>query len=419
MSPALDILVLVHALPGHRPGGLEVATSAMVAGLALRGHGVRIGTTAWPADMPHDVLMGPQGVDLSGVIVDALDGKPAHPSPRFWRQARRRAKEFMAARDPNRRVLAIDLAGMLLPKPYTLQVHGTMLSETTLHAGFDDLRDAFPKGEAWRRYWSRWLLQPMFRRMVKRARHVLVDSEFSEEELKAGGIHRSLHRVPLALSPGRAGILDAAFETEQARRVEPTEAFCPKRPLRLLTVGRVARIKGHAVMALAVKRAAAMMSEFGTSVPMEWTIVGGRSYHPDDLNGLPLQSADASAPPVALSVLGAVSDAELAQVFARHDLLLNLEYNQPAFGLVPLEAMRAGCVAVVSDRGALPEVVGQGDRAGGYLLPAGDASALADLLMRVAAEGPRALAEKRAMARRRALRFSFEEWIDGVETALM
>jgi len=64
------------------------------------------------------------------------------------------------------------------------------------------------------------------------------------------------------------------------------------------------------------------------------------------------------------------------------------EYNQAevcvvpslfeGFGLPALEAMACGCALVASSAGALPEVVGEGEDAGGVLVPKGDEKALAE-----------------------------------------
>lgn len=54
---------------------------------------------------------------------------------------------------------------------------------------------------------------------------------------------------------------------------------------------------------------------------------------------------------------------------------------QEAFGLVCLEAMAAGCPVIASDVGGLPELVRDGET--GLLVPAGDADALVEALVRL------------------------------------
>lgn len=70
---------------------------------------------------------------------------------------------------------------------------------------------------------------------------------------------------------------------------------------------------------------------------------------------------------------GFVSDSERDQTYARAAVYLQLSAHE-AFGSSVAEAMRYGCVPVVSDRGALPEVVGEA----GLVVPLGDPAAAAE-----------------------------------------
>lgn len=76
---------------------------------------------------------------------------------------------------------------------------------------------------------------------------------------------------------------------------------------------------------------------------------------------------------------------EPSRFLSQIDLLVVPSNWGEAFGLVAAEAMSAGTPLIVSDDGALPEVVGP---AYPYMFPAGDVSALSHLIQDVAAHSP-------------------------------
>jgi len=72
---------------------------------------------------------------------------------------------------------------------------------------------------------------------------------------------------------------------------------------------------------------------------------------------------------------GFVSDEELLKWYQKAKVYCQLSYYE-SFGMAPAEAMACGCVPVVADRGALPEVVG----ATGFYIPYGDPRATAEAI---------------------------------------
>ena len=101
-------------------------------------------------------------------------------------------------------------------------------------------------------------------------------------------------------------------------------------------------------------------------------------------------------------VLGHVSDAELAALYANAGVLAFPSLYE-GFGLPLLDAMAAGVPALVSDRGALPEVAGDA----ALVVPAEDVAAIEAGLSRLL--GDAALRARLAAAgRRRAARFRWE-----------
>jgi glycosyltransferase involved in cell wall biosynthesis len=248
-------------------------------------------------------------------------------------------------------------------------------------------------------------MAPFFRPMLRAASAVICDSEFIRGELRRlspTGLP-PCHVVPLALPPAWGEALRGAAAVRLADGgvggdAQAAGAFTVARPLRVLAVGRQSRIKGFEVAMAALGEVVAMRG------PVMRMQVAGEA---PALAGDRPQFCHAPW----LQFMGRVDDARLAQAYAEADVFVNVEYNQPAFGLVALEALTAGCPVVVSRRGALPEVLGDaaggapGSSAGGWVVEAGDAQALARVLMEILDAGPAALEARRLAAAARASAF--------------
>jgi len=94
--------------------------------------------------------------------------------------------------------------------------------------------------------------------------------------------------------------------------------------------------------------------------------------------------------------LGRVTDGDLHALLARSDALV-VPSTYEGFGIVYLEAMARGLPGVATQAGAAGEIIQDGKS--GFLVPAGDARALAGVLNRLAAD--RALLERMSAAARR------------------
>ncbi len=79
--------------------------------------------------------------------------------------------------------------------------------------------------------------------------------------------------------------------------------------------------------------------------------------------------------PKNVEIRGRVSQEDLVEFYRRSKIYCQLSYVE-SFGMALGEAMACGCVPVVTDRGALPEVVGDA----GYYVPYGDVGATADAI---------------------------------------
>lgn len=98
--------------------------------------------------------------------------------------------------------------------------------------------------------------------------------------------------------------------------------------------------------------------------------------------------------------LGAVDERVLEEALRDVDAVVMPSLGGEVFGLVAAESMARGCAVIVSDLGALTEVVGQA----GIQFPAGDSDALADLLRELVAQ-PERLAGLGSQGRERVAQF--------------
>lgn len=114
-------------------------------------------------------------------------------------------------------------------------------------------------------------------------------------------------------------------------------------------------------------RALALSSQRG--VIRSATIVG---------EGPERQGLEKLAAGLSITFVGARTGRALAELLGAHPYLVLPSARNETFGLVALEAIAAGCVVIGSDLGGIPEAIGLC----GAIFPAGDAGALAELLMR-------------------------------------
>jgi glycosyltransferase involved in cell wall biosynthesis len=120
---------------------------------------------------------------------------------------------------------------------------------------------------------------------------------------------------------------------------------------------------------------------------------------------------DAATEGAAIHFPGFVPDAELAALFGGASLFI-YPSRAEGFGIPPLLAMAAGVPVVAADSGAVPEVLG----GTGVVVPAGDASALAEALRRALAD-PASLAASRAAGRARAAAFTVDAMAERMRAA--
>ena len=177
-------------------------------------------------------------------------------------------------------------------------------------------------------------------------RDVMVDSGIAPE--------RVIH-IP-QLSP-EAGVPEALSEDEQRLLADLPARF-------VMYAGRVSAEKGVDVLVEAMSRI--------REVPL---VIFGEGPM-----AAPLRRACEKAAAKNVYFAGHASRTVLEHAFARTEALVVPSLWAENAPMVVLEAARAGAPVIATDRGGLPELAG---RAGGSIVPAGDAAALADAIRSV------------------------------------
>jgi glycosyltransferase involved in cell wall biosynthesis len=210
----------------------------------------------------------------------------------------------------------------------------------------------------------------------------------------------SLAHTHIAISRGLARYLEevegfdgASFEIVHYG-IEPDGEPRPYRggDVRLLCVGRLIPIKGHIVLLRAFAAAR-------KQVPGLRLDIAGRGPLEPALRALAKELGIEQA----VGFLGYVAPVQRA---IEDSAIVVVPSMGEGFGMVALEAMERARPVVAAEIGGLGELVEDGVT--GYLVPAGEAGPLADALVRLASDLPRA-AEMGEAGRRRALEQFLQE----------
>ena len=186
------------------------------------------------------------------------------------------------------------------------------------------------------------------------ADHVLVVSELARRSyVEAGVPPERVHRVPL-------GVEAALFASTAKESLEDGKGA------EFVFAGAASRVKGLDLLLQAFARV-------HVAEPEARLLVIGPPGDASALLGPPT--------PAGVSVLGSLSQAELADRFRTADCLVLPSRNE-SFGMVVPEALAAGLPTVVSDRVGAAELIEEGRN--GWVVPAGDAGALAERMLRCA-----------------------------------
>jgi glycosyltransferase involved in cell wall biosynthesis len=217
--------------------------------------------------------------------------------------------------------------------------------------------DVPPDSEDWRMRTAYRAYQPFEQAMLRRAAAVVATSQpYLDASQALASWHGKTSVVPLGI--------------DETPPMAPNAALWPTGAgLRLLAVGRLSRYKGFDVLIKALAQ-----------VPDARLLIVGEGECAGDLRAL----VEARGLGDRVAFAGALPDDPLASAYATADafVLPSLDRGE-AFGLVLLEAMRAGRAVVASD------IIGSGvgfvvaDGETGLLTPPGDAAALAATIARL------------------------------------
>lgn len=245
----------------------------------------------------------------------------------------------------------------------------------------------------------RWLL-PFLRWSARTADQVTAISHPT-----ADLVRRLTGADPLVV-PFAAAVGD---ETESA--AEETRAPLaggPDEPLELLFVGRLVERKGVEVL---VRALPAVLRRRRARL----TVVGEGEWEPVIREAIREAGVEEQ-----VRLTGYVSSEALARLYRGADLfvlpaVVDRKGDTEGLGVVLLEAMRQGRPVLASRVGGIPDIVV--DERSGWLVPPGDPDALAEAILRAAADPDRTRAMAREGRRRAVEDFSWERVLDGLEDA--
>ncbi len=214
----------------------------------------------------------------------------------------------------------------------------------------------------------RTYLSSVVPRSLRRAQHILADSECTRQDLAAllDVAWDKITVVPAGVS--------AHFHPDipDAEKMSVRQRYRLERPY-ILSVGTVEPRKNHVTLIAAYGRLRRT-----TGLPHELVIAGAKGWLYEPIYAAPAANGLTDH----VRFLGLVDDRDLPALYAAADAFAFPSLYE-GFGLPPLEAMACGVPAVVANNSSLPEVVGDA----ALLVDARDEVGLAAALERVLADG--------------------------------
>lgn len=384
----MQITLLSKAIPIHQPGGLEKHTLDVILGLCNRDYQITLLTTAKPENFSEQQL--PRHSNLKTIFC------PKGKSGAYNRDYFKFLKQYFSNFENQKKydlIHAQEFAALYLnidlKIPLITTIHGTLDSETPLASHIFNNGSFFQKLKWTWQYKHRILIKYQYKKLLENSNHLIVDSQFTKYELIKSKVDQNkITVVPLATS------IENTPPPDQDQISKTVKADQPY----ILTVSRLTWVKS---LELGIKAFAK------TNQSHQYVILGDGPEKPklqQLTNFLGLQDK--------VIFLSGISEKELPAYYAGADLILMPEINQPAFGLVALEANLMQTSVLASKTGALPEVI---QETGGWYFERGNVEdcsrKLQDLL-----SNPQKIKEIGINARKIALKqFSTDKMISDLE----
>ncbi len=403
------ILVVTLRYPPYVAGGYELLTRD--AALALRARGHHVDVLAGKGERFADAPAATDGVRVLPWLVPDLDDD----SDFFMRSIegsnlQRFRMHFLEPANYRATLRAIDLTQPDVVFFFNLGLVSIAPILAARHAGVATLgyiSDPWPANH-WLLDWEQRGSKPdrlralrafwnSFRDLVGLG-ELLTCSNYIKERLSGYGVPaHSMEVVHLGVPPDMAALAEQA--TPVARRADE--------PLRIACLSSFWDGKGQDVLL----GAASIARASGTDVEVVLAGTGTGEYRTR------LEEMASSAPLAgAVSFVEALDRVGVSALLARsHVLVLPSVWGEP-FALSTLEGMAHGLAVVASDAGGSPEALASGVE--GVIFPSGDVEALAETLVRLAADEAMRVRLGRDARRRAFGELSHTTFVDRLELAL-
>lgn len=387
----LRILLICRSFPHHRAGGLEWHIQDVAEGLIAAGHTVSVITTP----LPPQPAVAP--LEVNGDVLELGGRSGAYSGGFFAGLASSATRRWIRAQHPDI-IHAQGFAGVAASPlfreiaPVLTTIHGTLWSETPLR----NLKD--PVWSLRWRYKHRYAFAPLWKRWLARTPPVIVDSDFTAEELRR---EVPAFRAPLAmvalgmnLDRYRSGDRMAA---RGALRL-PAEAIV------LAAVGRLEPVKGAELLLNAFLAVA-------DEDPRLHLVLGGEGSLLPRLRRAVSEAGLGDR----VRLPGRLPQEDVPGLLMGADLFLNADQGAPAFGLANAEALLMGTPVLTTDAGAHREVVLP--PRDGALVPPRDLAAWTAAQRDLLHQLPEKEADRNNRAQRARNRFSRDTMISGLLNA--
>jgi len=404
----LNLLVLSNNYPPHAMGGYELLCAEHVGWLRQRGHDVTVVTSTFgltPTDPPE--VIGASGER----VVRCLDF--------HWREYQHRRPNMVnvwAGERTQREALQEGLGETRAEAALAWGMGG--ISKSMLQV-VDDA--AIPVIAVVGEHWPIWDVDSdTWLRTWRLLRRLPGSSSlrgWANRTFAPTDVRRVMgHLVPLYVSDelrravetshpawaARGAVVPNGIRQDLFGRERPADASLHQ-PLRLLCAGRLERRKGAHTL---VEALPAMVA---AGLDPAISFVGWRdaSYQRELA-----ARADQLGVADRIDWRDSVPRERMADVYLEHDILVFPTIWSEPFGLVPLEAMAAGCVVVATATGGSVEFLRDGENA--LVFPAQDAAALAGRVIELAGDAA-LLRRLRQGGRQTSAQYSFERYAARLE----